>query len=115
MTYKQMVRIINTAGAGFTGVLMGEFLVRYPEYQADTANRIAFIQYIHQEYGVNLDYTYDTTKTKCYALMSIIESRKVPDALEYIVQCNEQRIGKEPIEAAMKLADAIILNKIRLP
>ena len=115
MTYMQMVRKINTAGAWFVGVFMEEFLLRYPEFQADSANRIAFIQYIHREYGVNLDYTYDTTKTKCYALMSIIESHQVPEALEHIIQCNEQRIGKEPIEAAMELADAIIHNKIQLP
>ena len=115
MTYKQMVRKINTAGAWFVGVFMGEFLLHYPELQKNTANRIAFIQYIHQEYGVNLDYTYDTTKTKCYALMNIIENHKALDALEYIIQCNEQRIGKEPIEASMELADAIIHNKIQLP
>ena len=47
--------------------------------------------------------------------MNIIENHKALDALEYIIQCNEQRIGKEPIEASMELADAIIHNKIQLP
>ena len=89
MTYTQMVRKINTAGAWFVGVFMGEFLLKQSIYQQDAASRVAFIQYIHQEYGVNLEYSYESTKTKCYALISIIENRNVLEALEYVIHCNE--------------------------
>ena len=115
MTYTQMVRKINTAGAWFTGVFMGELLVRYPQYQQDQASRVAFIQYMHQEYGVNLNYTYDTTKTKCYALISLIENRMVSQTLDYIIQCNESKIGKEPIEHAQLLKEAIVQGKVNIP
>lgn len=115
MTYTQMVRKINTAGAWFVGVFMGEFLHGYPQYHQDVASRTAFIQYIHQEYGVNLNYTYDSTKTKCYALMSLIENRMVIQALDHVLHCNETRIGKEPMENARKLKAAIQQGSVKLP
>ena len=86
MTYEAMLRKINTAGTWFTGVFMGEILRKYPEIHGDTALTTAFIQQMHRDYGEALEYTYDSTKTKCYAVMSIIEGGRVIDAIDHVLQ-----------------------------
>ena len=115
MTYTEMLDKIHSAGAWFVGVFMGEFLSKKSQYSMDRANRVAFIQYIHHEYGENLGYTYDSTKTKCYALMSIIEDHMVEKALDHILRCNEHKIGREPIENAERLIEAMREGKVRIP
>ena len=115
MTYAVMLEKIQSAGAWFVGVFMGEFLVKYPDYSKDTASRVAFINYIHEEYGRNLEYSFDSTKTKCYALMSIISGGRVMDALEHVVNCNEKKVSEDAINSAMELIDAIVKEKITLP
>ena len=115
MTYAQMERKIRTAGSWFVGAFMGEFLAKYPQYSEDSSSRVSFIQYIHREYGENLDYSYESTKTKCYALISIIENHVVLEALEYVINSNENKVGADAIENAIELADAISKGIVALP
>ena len=115
MTYAEMLDKIQSAGAWFVGSFMGEFLVRHNDYNIDSASRVAFINYIHEEYGKNLDYSFDSTKTKCYALMSIINGGRVMDALEHVINCNEKKVPEDAIHNAMELIDAIVKGKILLP
>lgn len=115
MTYEQMLRKINTAGTWFTGVFMGEILHRYPDFANDTAAKTAFIQYMHNEYGMKLEYTYDSTKTKCYAIISIIEGYRVLDAIDHVIQSNDKRVSDDARENANALLDEIITGNINLP
>lgn len=115
MTYEAMLRKINTAGTWFTGVFMGEILRKYPEIHNDTALKVAFIQQMHKDYGEALEYSYDSTKTKCYAVMSIIEGGRVIDALDHVLQSNENKVPEEARENANELLDAIIDGKVILP
>ena len=115
MTYSQMVRKIRTAGTWFVGTFMGEFIIKHSQYNVDTASKVAFIQYIHKEYGETLGYSFESTKTKCYALMSIIEHRKVVEAMEFVINSNEKKVGADAIESAAELIDAIVKNKVILP
>ena len=115
MTYEAMLRKINTAGTWFTGVFMGEILRKYPEIHGDTALTTAFIQQMHRDYGEALEYTYDSTKTKCYAVMSIIEGGRVIDAIDNVLQSNEKKVPEEARENANELLNAIISGKVVLP
>ena len=115
MTYKELDRKIRTAGTWFVGSFMREFIIKYPEYKNSPEDRCKFIEYIHSEYGENCGYTYDSTKTKCYAVIAIIEAGKVMDALEYVFNSNENKVAEGTIENAQYLLDEIIAGKITLP
>ena len=115
MTYEQMVKKIKTAGTWFVGSFMGEFLINYPEFCKDVNKKIEFIKYIHEEYGVSLEYTYGSTKTKCYAVIAIIENGKVIDALEYVLRGNDKKIFDGAKENAHVLIDEIQKGRIKLP
>ena len=115
MTYEQMIRKINTAGTWFTGVFMGELLRNYSNFKDSTDLKVEFIKYMHKEYGESLNYTFESTKTKCYALISIIEGARVIDALDHVLQSNENKVPEEAREGANLLLDEIALGKITLP
>ena len=115
MTYEEMVRKINTAGAWFTGVFLGEFVVRYHEWHDEKDGKVDFIKYFHKEYGEALEYTEDSTKAKCYALMSIVEHHKVLDAIEFVINCNDKKVIRDAVDNATALLDEICRDKIELP
>ena len=115
MTYNEMMRKINTAGTWFTGAFMGEILKRYPKFKGDTELKVDFIHYMHEEYGKNLEYTFDTTKTKCYAIISIIEGGRVIDALDHILKSNEKKVPEDARENASILLTEILSGNIELP
>ena len=115
MTYKQMTRKIQTAGTWFTGVFMGEILHNYSRINNDSVKTAEFIRYMHEEYGKNLDYEFDSTKTKCYAVLSIIREGRVLDVLEYIIESNDKKVDADAKENAIALLDKIISNEIILP
>ena len=115
MTYTEMIDKIHTAGTWFVGSFLGEFLVKYPDYSNDVASRVAFINYIHKEYGDNLGYSLDSTKAKSYALMSIIRGNRTIDALEHVINCNEKKVSEDAIENAVATLDAIMNKGIKLP
>lgn len=115
MTYEKMLEKINTAGAWFTGAFMGEILKKYPEYYNDTAKRVAFINYMHEEYGKTLEYSFDSTKTKCYAVMAIIKGERVLDAMDHVILTNDKKVTEDARENATYLLDAIIAGNIDLP
>ena len=115
MTYMELERKIRTAGTWFVGSFMREFIINYPKYKDSPEEKVRFIEYMHSEYGKNLDYAYDSTKTKCYAVIAIIEAGKVMDALEYVFNSNENKVVEGAFENAQYLLDEIIAGKITLP
>ena len=115
MTYQQLVKKINSAGAWFVGSFMGEFVVNYPKFCNDSNRKADFIDYIHNEYGKALEYKYSSTKTKCNAIISIIEAGKVREAMEFVLQTNDKKVIKESKENAQALLDAIEEGKIIIP
>jgi len=115
MTYNQMKAKIQTAGTWFTGAFMEEILHNYSRINNDSARTSEFIKYMHEEYGKNLDYKFDTTKTKCYAVLSIIREGCVLDALEYVIERNDKKVDAGAKENAVALLNKIIANEIVLP
>lgn len=115
MNYEKLVRKVQTAGTWFTGVFLREILRNYPVIVNDKKKRKEFIDYFHNEYGVNCEYEYSTTQTKCYDVIEIIKRGKVLDALEYILTANDKKVPAEAWEAANSLLDDIVKNIIVLP
>ena len=115
MNYQQLVNRINSAGAWFVGSFMGEFVVNYPKICNDANRKAEFIDYIHEEYGKALEYEESSTKTKCGAMIAIIEAGKVKEAMEFVLQTNDKKVIKESKENAQALLDAIEEGKIVLP
>jgi hypothetical protein len=115
MNYEQLVRKINSAGAWFIVSFMGEFVINYPKFCDDQDKRNEFAEYIQAEYGKALDYEYSSTRTKCSAIISIIEAGKVIEALQFVLQTNDKKVIKESKENAQALLDAISVGKIVLP
>lgn len=115
MTYSEMVRKIQTAGTWFVGSFMGEILLHYSECCDDVEKKVSFIDYMHKEYGEALEYTYDTTKTKCYAVFSIIKEQKVIEALDYVLQSNDKKTFDGGKENAQAVLDSIRDGKYKLP
>ena len=115
MTYKQMTRKIQTAGTWFTGVFMGEILYNYSQINNDSVKTTEFIRYMHEEYGKNLDYKFDSTKTKCYAILSIVRKGCVLEALEYVIESNDKKVDADAKENATALLNKISKNEIILP
>ena len=106
---------MKTAGAWFVGVFMREILHEYPNFCDDVDKRIEFIKYFHNEYGINLGYTFDTTKAKCYAVIEIIKAGRVLDAIEYLIEANDKKVPEDAFWAASELLDDIVKEKIILP
>lgn len=115
MTYSEMGRKIQTAGTWFVGSFMGEILLHYLECCDDVEKKLSFIEYMHKEYGEALEYTYDTTKTKCYAVFSIIKEQKVVEALDYVLQSNDKKVFDGGKENAQAVLDSIRDGKYKLP
>lgn len=115
MTYEEMVRRINTAGAWFTGVFIGEILIRYHEWHDEEGGKVKFIKSFYKEYGQGLGYTEDSVKTKCYAVMSLVENHKVLDAIEFVINCNDKKVTQDAVDNATVLLDKICRDAIELP
>ena len=115
MTYQKMLTKINTAGAEFIGMFLGEILYNYPKFCDDVDKRVAFIKYMYNEYGKSMGYEYSTIQTKCYAIISIIEGGRVLDTIEHIINTNEKKVCEAAREGAVATLDAIIEEKLQLP
>lgn len=115
MTYQQMVRKSNTAGAWFVGSFMGEFIHDYSIWHDTENGKPEYIKRIHNEYGKAVDYEYASTQTKCYALMSIIENHMVLDAIDHVLNTNKEKVTEGAQENAACLLDSIVSGKVVLP
>ncbi len=115
MDYIKFRTKMKTAGAEFIGVFMREILHEYPKFCDDIDKRVEFIKYFHNEYGIGRDYTFDTTKAKCYAVIEIIKAGRVLDAIEYIIESNDKKVPEYAYLAATDLLDDIVKEKVLLP
>lgn len=115
MTYKKMLTDIDTAGASFVGTFMGEILFNYPKILEGEKEKTDFIQYMCKEYSNGWGITEDTMKTKCYAVLRIIEGQRVVDALEHVSKCNLKKTDDFSIEDAKRLLEFINNGKVQLP
>jgi len=113
MTYMELLRKIKTASAWYVGSFMWEFLEHYDSYCDDKTEKAKFIDYMYKEYdGGN---KFESIRTKCYAVIEIIENHMVVEALEYVLNGNDKKIDAQTKYNAQDLLDDIKSGKIKLP
>ena len=83
--------VCRNAVLWYVGSFMGEFIKRRAEWQDET-KKAAFIQSMFEEYeGIDKDISGTTTRVN--AMIRIIESDKVVDAMHLVLDANDKKLG----------------------
>ena len=83
--------VCRSAGLWYVGSFMLEFLKRKEEWQ-DADRKSEFIKSLYQEYP-GIDDDISGTTTRANAMIRIIESGKVKDAMQLVLDANEKKLG----------------------
>ena len=87
----QLKDVCRTAGLWYVGSFMLEYIMRKEEW-SDKDKKSEFIKYMYTEYS-GIDDDISGTRTRANAIIRIIESRKVEDALQLVLEANSQKLG----------------------
>ena len=97
--------VCRTAGLWYVGSFMLEF-IKMKELWSNPDTKSNFIQYMFNEYS-GIDDDISGTTTRVNAMIRIIESRKVEDALHLVLDANDSKLGyvesKENAKATLDL------------
>ena len=83
--------VCRTAGLWYVGSFMLEF-IKMKELWSNPDTKSNFIQYMFNEYS-GIDDDISGTTTRVNAMIRIIESRKVEDALRLVLDANDNKLG----------------------
>ena len=103
-TTMELMDVCRSAGLWYVGSFMLEMLMTRERWEnKDTKG--AFVEYMHHEY--NCDSDISGTRTRVNAMIRIIESHKVEEALELVLAANDDKLGcdqsKENARVVLKL------------
>ena len=87
----ELVEVCRSAAYWYVGSYMLEFLM-WREQWENPDTKPAFIQYMFAEYGGG-DNNISGTRTRVNAMIRIIESRKVEEALELVLNTDDRKLG----------------------
>ena len=112
-SYSQLIDVCRSAGLWYVGSYMIEFLVKRKEWEnPETKND--FVKYMFDEYG-GADNDISGTRTRVNCVIRIIESGYVVDALNLVLQANDNKLGCDQSKINAKLTlDAISKGKLKL-
>lgn len=83
--------VCRNAGLWYVGSFMLEFLKRKSEWKDET-KKLTFIESMFEEYeGIDKDISGATTRVN--AMIRIIESDKVVDAMNLVLEANDKKLG----------------------
>ncbi|MBO7319738.1 MAG: hypothetical protein J6V06_06955 [Clostridia bacterium] len=90
--YFELKRICGKATSYFVGSFMLEIIMRQEEWK-NPETKTVFIENFHNEYfSWDKNHTIEKTRNKVNCVIRIIESRKVEDALQYVINSNELKM-----------------------
>lgn len=89
--YKDMEWAIQKAGAWFIGSFMVEFVDSYEKFQ-EKNKKAEFIEYFMKEYDVATDDD-NQLRNRINLAIRLIESGMVEDAMEYVINTNDEKLG----------------------
>ena len=89
-TYADLVRLCKTTGLWYVGSFMMEFLDHRDEW-SDPEKKKKFIKYMFEEYGAG-DNDISGTTTRVNAMIRIVESHKVKEALQIVLDANDKKL-----------------------
>ena len=87
----ELKKVCRNAGLWYVGSFMGEFIKRKAEWKDET-KKPAFIQSMFEEYEGS-DKNISGTTTRVNAMIRIIESDKVVDAMNLVLEANDKKLG----------------------
>lgn len=87
----ELKNVCRSAGLWYAGSFMLEFLKRKAEWQ-DADRKQEFIKSLYLEYP-GIDDDISGTTTRANAMIRIIESDKVKDAMQLVLEANEKKLG----------------------
>ncbi len=91
--YFELKDVCRSAGLWWIGSFMIEFLMQQEKWSnPETKNN--FVKYMHENCG-GTDKDESGTRTRVNCVIRIIESGMVEDALEMVLQANDEKIGCE--------------------
>ena len=98
----------------FIGSFMLEMIMRRKEWE-NPETKTSFIESFHNEYFAwEEDCSIDRTRNRVNLAIRIIESRKVEEALKYVIDCNDKKmVIPEAKENATYLLEQIKSGKIQ--
>lgn len=103
--------VCRNAGLWYVGSFMLEY-IKMKEMWSNPDTKSAFIQYIHNEYS-GIDDDISGTTTRVNAMIRIIESRKVEDALHLVLAADDRKLGcAESKENAKVTLDMLSSGKL---
>lgn len=101
MDDKMLKRFINSAGGWFVGEYAAVMMDKYYELENDKNFKKDFIHNVFHSQGRDKDY--GGTRTRVNALLRIIKSKKIIEALEYIIGSDRiQKDDPKAVEMAKK-------------
>ena len=105
--YRELVNVCNSAALWYVGSYMIEFIMHREQWENDETKQ-EFIRYMYEEYG-GADADISGTITRVNAVIRIVESRKVEEALELVLNANDAKIGCDQ----SKINAQITLDKLK--
>ena len=112
--YSDLQDAIKSAGAWFIGSFMMDFIDNYEKFQ-DKKTKTVYIEYFMKEYDVaTTDFT--QLRNRINLAIRIIESGMVMDAMEYVINCNDNNMDCEESKVnAQYLLDCLKTGESILP
>lgn len=112
--YSDLQDAIKSAGAWFIGSFMMEFVDNYEKFQ-DKKTKTEYIEYFMKEYDV-VTTDFNQLRNRINLAIRIIESGMVVDAMEYVINCNDNSMDCEESKVnAQYLLDCLKSEESVLP
>lgn len=101
----------RSAGLSYVGSFMLEFIMRRKEWENPNTKN-AFIKSMYEEYDA-WDSDISGTRTRANVIIRIIESRKVEDAMQLVIDADNKKLGiLQAKENAQTVLDLLKSGKI---
>lgn len=108
----ELVDVCRSAALWYVGSYMLEFLMRQEQWK-NPDTKESFIRSMFKEYGGS-DKDISGTRTRVNAMIRIIESGKVEDALKLVLEADDAKLGCEQSKVnAQETLDLIRNEKIQ--
>ena len=88
--YAELVKVCKSAGIWYVGSFMSEFLEKQ-ELWRNPETKGKFVHYMITEYDVGDSESSAITRINC--VIRIIESKRVEEALQIVLDCNDKKLG----------------------
>lgn len=110
---KQFTNCYRSAGLWFVALYMEAFILRINELK-DSVSKTKFIEEIYNNGDNTFDKDVSATRTRVNCLLRIIESGRVIEALEVVVNSRLKKQFPEAVYEAEKLLERISTGDIKL-